>query len=1325
MSAIVANTGSNNWNTNGAWVGSVQPTNADDVTIPATANVTIPAATTVVARSVTVAASATLTMAATTSTLNIGDGTAGAANVALSVSSSATITLTAGTPTITFISTSATQQTIDTGGKTFGVFAIGATGSSYKLISSLTTTQALSVTAGTVDFNGQTINCLSFSSSNGNTRTITLGSASITCTTGSTSLNFANSTGLTISSNTATFTLTGAAAGANVNNINMNGASITFSGSGVAFITNPGTWATVTRTGTAVKTDGFAINTNNLTCSTLIVSGNSTVNRIFMVTDTPGVTRTVSVSTTITLSNVDFMDITAAGAGTGWATGTSIGDCLGNSGITFTVNAGTSNGGNGVNRYWVGNSGTGDVTSVWSTSSGGSSGASVPLPQDDIYFDVNSFNATSQRAQLNMPQLCRNFDTTGTNRASTTIGTGSGTNIGIFGNLKYAGTAVDDNNATGQVTYYGRGSQTITGNGSTRNGAQLFIAPGGTYTLQDDFNIQAGSNKNLTVSYGTFDANNKNVSAPTYFFNATLTLVKMGSGTWTITRIAGATVWNYAAAASTLQAQTSTIKWDGNQSGAHTFAGGGASYATVQNNQGNYALNVIITGANYFDTLTVGSMKSITFPNGVLNTVKNWNGTGVSNGYLYLSGSGAYVSVPDSAATSITGNITLACRVALDDWTPAVINTLQTKWNSGSQRSYAFIVDTTGKLRFDASSAGTAANISNLSTAATGFTDGTDHWVAVTYNSSTGDVKFWTAAGGSNTFPTGASWTQLGTTVSNSAISIFDGTAVYSVGGEDTGTVNPPFGKFYHAVLCNNVLLDGTGIQCDMDFTAKAFGANTFTESSSNAATATLNGVVTQAGDGRVLVKSALSGTAAQLALYGPVNTLNYQTVQDIHSMIPFKYYAGANSVLISGNTNVATGSPTSGVYIVKDAPIVEVSATSNTGTFSGGQTATAGNMLVAFISGGNTFGTVTTPSGWTANPDNPTSTTANNRVSSFYKIATGGETGVTISYGTSATTDIWVVELGGFVGTPTFDVHDHNADAGSTVTSLVTGSGVTNSTNPAYALAAWAFNNTPGAWVSNTNSWQPDRAPTSPSMVSHRAALQITSNASQATTMNWTTTRRAAVQMLIIVDVSGAAWSQTPSDSVTSSDSNAKTVGKALADSITSSDASTRAVGKSSSDSITMSDANVKAIIHISVDTVTMLDVITKAITHPLADSVTITDSPARTVTNPLADTVTITDANTKAVQLFKQDSITTSDIVSELSQYFRTAFDSVTITDHVDTHSPTTIIQTVADAIAITDRIKVLVNGKSIWYQRASSDFASADHDTWYARNSTEWSD
>lgn len=55
-----------------------------------------------------------------------------------------------------------------------------------------------------------------------------------------------------------------------------------------------------------------------------------------------------------------------------------------------------------ANRYWVGGAGNWSSTTKWSTSSGGASGASVPIATDDAIFDANSggkFTATVDTAQ--------------------------------------------------------------------------------------------------------------------------------------------------------------------------------------------------------------------------------------------------------------------------------------------------------------------------------------------------------------------------------------------------------------------------------------------------------------------------------------------------------------------------------------------------------------------------------------------------------------------------------------------------------------------------------------------------------------------------------------------------------------------------------------------------------------------------------------------------------------------------------------------------------------------------------------------------------------
>src|SRR5258708_340736 len=111
MGTIVAASGvAGNWSVGSTWVGGVAPTAADDAQITsATTSITIDA--TAVCRSADFSGfTGTLTQGAT-GVLTIGDGTAGLSNIALKMPSGFTYAPNSSS-TITFISTSATQQTI-------------------------------------------------------------------------------------------------------------------------------------------------------------------------------------------------------------------------------------------------------------------------------------------------------------------------------------------------------------------------------------------------------------------------------------------------------------------------------------------------------------------------------------------------------------------------------------------------------------------------------------------------------------------------------------------------------------------------------------------------------------------------------------------------------------------------------------------------------------------------------------------------------------------------------------------------------------------------------------------------------------------------------------------------------------------------------------------------------------------------------------------------------------------------------------------------------------------------------------------------------------
>lgn len=185
------------------------------------------------------------------------------------------------------------------------------------------------------------------------------------------------------------------------------------------------------------------------------------------------------------------------------------------------------------------------------------------------------------------------------------------------------------------------------------------------------------------------------------------------------------------------------------------------------------------------------------------------NGTGVEFGYtgedfVYLPGTaGNYVSTPDAASLDIVGDIDIRARIAADDWTPAAEDYIIAKYTTtGNQRSYALTIDTTGVLNLRWSNDGTAA-LSTASTVATGFTDGSTHWIRATMDVDDGGgnkvTNFYTSEDGST-------WTQLGATVTAAGTtSIFASTAVLEIGSSTAGTASQFAGKFFQGSVLSGI----------------------------------------------------------------------------------------------------------------------------------------------------------------------------------------------------------------------------------------------------------------------------------------------------------------------------------------------------------------------------------------------------------------------------------------------------------------------------------------------------------------------------------------
>lgn len=171
---------------------------------------------------------------------------------------------------------------------------------------------------------------------------------------------------------------------------------------------------------------------------------------------------------------------------------------------------------------------------------------------------------------------------------------------------------------------------------------------------------------------------------------------------------------------------------------------------------------------------------------------------------LQLDGvTGSYASTPDSSSTSITGDLDLRIRVSPDRWILGTTQPLIYKWGANNLNlSYALAIRAAGTLNYfwttDGASSTEASSVSLI-----GGTDGQPMWLRVTHDvdnlTSGNEVKFWTSNDGD-------SWTQLGSTVTNSGTtSIYDGTADLALGRNNNGPTQVWSGLIHYAEIRNGI----------------------------------------------------------------------------------------------------------------------------------------------------------------------------------------------------------------------------------------------------------------------------------------------------------------------------------------------------------------------------------------------------------------------------------------------------------------------------------------------------------------------------------------
>lgn len=167
--------------------------------------------------------------------------------------------------------------------------------------------------------------------------------------------------------------------------------------------------------------------------------------------------------------------------------------------------------------------------------------------------------------------------------------------------------------------------------------------------------------------------------------------------------------------------------------------------------------------------------------------------------YLSLPGTSSnFASTVDSAALSVTGDIELSALLSTTDWTPTARKVIVSKWTpTGSQQSYEFNIETSGKLRLLTSPDGSGI-VSAVSTVAPTVVDGAKLGVKATRASADGTVTFYTST------DDGVTWVQLGDPVDTTDGGIFNSTSRVDIGQRCDDTLQLP-GSVYFIQIRNGI----------------------------------------------------------------------------------------------------------------------------------------------------------------------------------------------------------------------------------------------------------------------------------------------------------------------------------------------------------------------------------------------------------------------------------------------------------------------------------------------------------------------------------------
>jgi hypothetical protein len=635
------------------------------------------------------------------------------------------MTFTAGTGVWSLLNTG--TYTITTAGFTINPITQNASNTVTFPAGTTTVNGTYTFTQGTLalDTNASSLSCTAFSSNNSNTRAIQFGTGSITTTGSGTAWTTGTATNLTytgtptvnISNNSSVATTVTAhtVGGTEANAFDFN------------FTT--GTYTLTLTTTSVIKSLNFTGFAGFYTQTVLTIYGNFTVSS--------GMTYTSSGSKITFAATSGVQLLTSAGKTLGQMQQSGAGGTVRLAAGTTTISAtrdyslergtldlGTNSATFSCGQFNVDGSntrsiifGTGNITTTGSNTTAwnsqdatnltytGTPTVNITTASGTVTIDAHATGATeSNVVNININStVLATIDIANNSKFKSLNFTGySGTwsptfiTCSFYGNITLAPLMTFTTGSGGWNLLATSGTQSITSAGKTLNSITQ-NGVGGTVSLVD-----ALSSLTYTLTNGTFDANDQNLTLSTGFVssNSNIRTINMGSGVWTLSGTGS--VWNITTTNLTFNADTSTIELSDASTTAKTFDGAGRTYYNFILGGLTGIATYTITGANTFNSIVSSKSVSSTLvlPASTTTTTATFGVNGSGAGKLFNITS----STSGTQATlNVTNPFTLDYVIVQDNNLSSTNGTVNnsglssntTGWTVGTGSSYFALLSST------------------------------------------------------------------------------------------------------------------------------------------------------------------------------------------------------------------------------------------------------------------------------------------------------------------------------------------------------------------------------------------------------------------------------------------------------------------------------------------------------------------------------------------------------------------------------------------------------------------------------------------------------